>query len=49
MNRLYFRDNLKAFREHAADETVDLIRLAPFFNSSATWNPLGPGDHRKFP
>ena len=37
-NKLYFGDNLGILREHVASESVDLIYLAPPFNSSATYN-----------
>jgi hypothetical protein len=36
VNRLYFGDNLKVLHERAADETVELIHVAPLFNGSAT-------------
>ena len=40
MNRLYFGDNLDILRVHVADASVDLIYLAPPFNSDATYNVL---------
>ena len=39
-NQVYFGDNLGVLREHVADESVDLIYLAPPFNSDATYNVL---------
>ena len=30
-NKLYFGDNLDILRQHVADESVDLISLAPQF------------------
>ena len=33
-NHLYFGDNLDVLREHAKDESVDLIYLDPPFNSA---------------
>ena len=39
-NQVYFGDNLGVLREHVADESVDLICLAPPFNSDATYNVL---------
>jgi 16S rRNA G966 N2-methylase RsmD len=40
VNKLYFGDNLKAWSEHIADESVDLIYLDQPFNSNATYNVL---------
>ncbi len=33
-NRLLYGDNLTVLREHIRDESVDLIYLAPPFNSN---------------
>lgn len=35
-NTLYYGDNLDILRRYAKDETVDLVYLAPPFNSNAT-------------
>jgi hypothetical protein len=40
MNQLYYGDNLQVLREHLADESVDLIYLAPSFNSKRDYNLL---------
>lgn len=40
MNRLYFGDNLHVLREHARDESVDLVYLDPPFNSKRDYNLL---------
>lgn len=40
MNRLYFGDNLHVLRDHLATESVDLIYLAPPFNSKRDYNLL---------
>ena len=42
-NALYYGDNLTVLREHVPDESVDLVYLAPPFNSNASYNE-GPGD-----
>ena len=34
-NKLYFGDNLDILRQHVADESVDLISLAPQFELQA--------------
>ena len=39
-NHLYFGDNLDILRRYVADESVDLIYLAPPFNSKASYNVL---------
>ena len=39
-NALYYGDNLAVLREHAADESVDLVYLDPPFNSNASYNVL---------
>ena len=39
-NRLFFGDNLKMLREHAADESVGLVYLDLPFNSAANYNVL---------
>ena len=39
-NQLDFGDNLSVLREHIPDDSVDLIYLAPPFNSNATYNVL---------
>jgi site-specific DNA-methyltransferase (adenine-specific) len=40
MNALYYGDNLGVLREHVAAESVDLIYLAPPFNSKRDYNLL---------
>lgn len=40
MSQLYFGDNLHALRDHLAAESVDLIYLAPPFNSKRDYNLL---------
>jgi len=40
MNALYFGDNLHVLRDHIRDESVDLIYLAPPFNSKRDYNLL---------
>ena len=40
MNTLYYGDNLKILREYVKDETVDLVYLAPPFNSNRNYNVL---------
>jgi len=39
-NRLYFGNNLDILRKYILDKSVDLIYLAPPFNSNATYNVL---------
>ena len=39
-NTLYFGDNLHVLREHAANDSVDLIYLDPPFNSNRAYNVL---------
>ena len=39
-NALYYGDNLAVLREHAKDESVDLVYLDPPFNSNASYNVL---------
>jgi adenine specific DNA methylase Mod len=38
MNHLYYGDNLHVLRKHLASESVDLIYLAPPFNSKRDYN-----------
>ncbi|MDD5140930.1 MAG: hypothetical protein PHY43_11795 [Verrucomicrobiales bacterium] len=38
MNQLFFGDNLHVLRDHLAAESVDLIYLAPPFNSKRDYN-----------
>ena len=38
MKKLFYGDNLQIFREHIADESVDLIYLDPPFNSKRDYN-----------
>ena len=38
MNQLYCGDNLHVLRENNADESVDLIHLAPPFNFERDYN-----------
>lgn len=38
MNTLYYGDNLKILREYMPDASVDLIYLAPPFNSNRSYN-----------
>src|SRR2546429_8344581 len=40
MNHLYYGDNLEILREHIRGESIDLVYLAPPFNSQATYNVL---------
>ena len=40
MNQLFFGDNLHVLRDHLAAESVDLIYLAPPFNSKRDYNLL---------
>jgi len=40
MNQLFFGDNLSVLHEHLKDESVDLIYLAPPFNSKRDYNLL---------
>src|SRR5437016_13716327 len=40
MNQLYYGDNLQVLRDHLATESVDLIYLAPPFNSKRDYNLL---------
>jgi site-specific DNA-methyltransferase (adenine-specific) len=37
-NTLYYGGNLDILRRYIGDESVDLIYLAPFFNSNVTYN-----------
>src|SRR5438067_13552060 len=39
-NALYYGDNLQVLRNEIASESVDLIYLAPPFNSNASYNVL---------
>src|ERR1017187_5202001 len=49
MNQLFFGDNLQVLREHLKDESVDLIYLAPPFNSKRDYNFLfqSPKGHER--
>ncbi len=40
MNALYYGDNLGVFRNHLANDCVDLIYLDPPFNSKRDYNLL---------
>ena len=39
-NTLFYGDNLAVFREHLADESIDLIYLDPPFKSNQDYNVL---------
>jgi site-specific DNA-methyltransferase (adenine-specific) len=45
MGTLRYGDNLDILRHYLKDETVDLVYLAPFFNSLQNWDSfnLKPG------
>ena len=40
MATIFYGDNLQVLREHLADESVDLVYLAPPFKSNASYNVL---------
>ncbi len=42
LNTLFFGDNLHILREHIPAESVDLIYLAPPFNSNRAYNVYLP-------
>ncbi len=49
MNKLFYGDNLEVLREHIADESVDLVYLAPPFNSKRAYNIIFKDKEGKFP
>jgi len=48
MNALYYGDNLEILRKYIKDESVDLIYLAPPFNSQRAYNVIFPDKTGKF-
>ncbi len=49
MNKLFYGDNLEVLREHIADESVDLVYLAPPFNSNRAYNQIFKDENGEYP